>query len=605
MTARRILFFCPEGLLHPHLIIMGYTARTMMALGHESILAVCDASLERCVPKNARGVPPGLGRAATMTLCQDCSRNVRTIGTAYEVPQLELAPYYTAGLEGEIWRLIDGCGDRPESFELDGVKLGQLALADLRMTLKLMPETPLNPDSVQRLREATHTAACTHVVIGHLIKVGGITDLVVFNHYAPNAAAMLAGWRGGINVRVLGNTSLNGTDRRHIAVMRAGGFQAAERFAAFWPAWRDRPLSAEEVERQGTDLQHRLGGVTVHVYSPRKTNDSDVMAALDLPRDRRLIVAYTSSPDENSACEARETGLRGQPFRLPHGHVFRDQAAWLSASIALMRRRPDLSLVVRIHPREDANRRDGVRSQHLEQVMAALADPPANVRVIEPRMAVSSYDLLEVADLAMVSWSSIGIEAANMGVPVLAVMQEQVPLPAADFLIEPTGPGDFDAAIDRALTQPCSLERITRAYRWFYQSRMANTVSFADVLPTREFEGVPAFSLTRNAELFGAVMLGDRLPEEIRQAEPLDDLPRRLLAERQAVLRQLRALIRFVMVGEGGENDTTWRFGDHPEPGGAALAVAEGWCSWRDATRDIRRYSRLVARLAPLVAAGG
>src|SRR5205807_8907478 len=95
----------------------------------------------------------------------------------------------------------------------------------------------------------------------------------------------------------------------------------------------------------------------------------------------------------------------------------------------------DLQLAVRIHPREGPNKREGGTSQHLQKLRREFgAYQHARVRIIWPEDKTSSYDLGEAADLALVSWSSIGLELARLGVPVLTSTRGIGFLPEGDFL---------------------------------------------------------------------------------------------------------------------------------------------------------------------------
>ena len=94
----------------------------------------------------------------------------------------------------------------------------------------------------------------------------------------------------------------------------------------------------------------------------------------------------------------------------------------------------DLSLIVRIHPRKGANKRESVVSQHLSRLRDAFGGAYAHCRFVWPADPVSSYDVGEAADLVLTSWSTIGLEMARLGASVLVAFNGAgAPIPRDDF----------------------------------------------------------------------------------------------------------------------------------------------------------------------------
>src|SRR5690606_20493556 len=141
-----------------------------------------------------------------------------------------------------------------------------------------------------------------------------------------------------------------------------------------WPDCRDLSLHPQQVREIGDDLIIRMGGVGSHLYSPPKTFEStEIRKQLGLSLDRRLLVAYTSSLDEKVAAEI---GVQALQISIPdRQQPFFDQVEWLNALCHHVEASDDLQLVVRIHPREGANKRESVRSSHLALLHQAFDRP--------------------------------------------------------------------------------------------------------------------------------------------------------------------------------------------------------------------------------------
>jgi hypothetical protein len=103
----------------------------------------------------------------------------------------------------------------------------------------------------------------------------------------------------------------------------------------------------------------------------------------------------------------------------PHANtVFADMFSWLELILDLVRGHPETLFVLRAHPDET---RTGKESQETVQAWVeehAVGGYP-NTMFIPPKEYLSSYELIRRSKFVMVYNSTIGLEAAIMGMPVL------------------------------------------------------------------------------------------------------------------------------------------------------------------------------------------
>jgi len=101
------------------------------------------------------------------------------------------------------------------------------------------------------------------------------------------------------------------------------------------------------------------------------------------------------------------------------GLVFKDQVAWLEATVQWFSKHPELQLIVRPHPREFPNKRESHPSNHREAWDRVLENLPPNVRLDHPSLKFSLFDHLNSVDVVITGWSSTGVEALAKGIPVI------------------------------------------------------------------------------------------------------------------------------------------------------------------------------------------
>jgi hypothetical protein len=92
---------------------------------------------------------------------------------------------------------------------------------------------------------------------------------------------------------------------------------------------------------------------------------------------------------------------------------------WLERTVKFFAERSDLQLVVRIHPGERYAKGPSVA----DTVNQALQMIPENIHFIHADDETNTYDLLEIADIGLVYTTTVGLEMAMSGVPVLVVGQ--------------------------------------------------------------------------------------------------------------------------------------------------------------------------------------
>ena len=144
---------------------------------------------------------------------------------------------------------------------------------------------------------------------------------------------------------------------------------------------------------------------------------------------------------------------------------------WLERTVQIFAGRPDVQLVVRIHPGERYTTGPSVA----QVVRQALPDMPAHIRLVEALDPVNTYDLLEIADLGLAYTTTVGMEMAMSGVPVIVAGKTHYR--GKGFTLDPDSWQSYQDLLERCLADPDAY-RPTReqvklawqyAYRFFFE----------------------------------------------------------------------------------------------------------------------------------------
>ena len=224
---------------------------------------------------------------------------------------------------------------------------------------------------------------------------------------------------------------------------------------------RDQPASARLMADVSDHFLELLSAKNVFVYSSaRSKTKMNVREHFGVREDQKLLIASTSSYDERFAVESVRA------FPPAEDLLFNRQFDWIKALIEVASSRPDWFLLIRVHPREFPNRRDSIKSSHVQQMQLMLQTLPDNVKVNWPDEKVSLYDLAQEADVFLNAWSSVGKEMALLGIPVVIYSPELVLYPTSLNQLG-TRYDEYFSQIEIALAAGWDLERSRQAYRWY------------------------------------------------------------------------------------------------------------------------------------------
>jgi hypothetical protein len=99
-------------------------------------------------------------------------------------------------------------------------------------------------------------------------------------------------------------------------------------------------------------------------------------------------------------------------------NAFPNMLAWVNATIGFFEKRPDLQLVIRVHPAEMRGTLPS-RQPLVDEIRKAWPALPRNVFVIPPDSQVSTYAVLMHCDAALIYGTKMGVELTSVGIPVI------------------------------------------------------------------------------------------------------------------------------------------------------------------------------------------
>lgn len=478
----KILFFAPHSAIWVHAFPEALVAEALQQGGHTIVYATCGGALNRyCVPMMAHRLAAGAPVKERDKVCAECNQCDSMLRGAF-------------GFEGP--RLRDLVGDEDDrvvdqiiagmtreaimTLERDGVDVGRIALYQLMLRRKRIDLDFTETEWQEYLVELRNTLYAWQAGKKLLDRERPDRVMVYNGLYSVNRVVCKLAEQRGIPTYFMhagGNLS---NRLQTLLVGRGDTFRFMPHVVSQWPRFAEFPCSGKLLALVTDHYLELLRGKSVFVYSKTKAVQRfDARAHFGVAPEQKLLVATMGSYDEEVAAEM--VGAR-QHQSAP---LFVTQVEWVKALLSFIATRPDLFLVVRVHPREFPNRRDQTLSQHARILQQVLQDLPPNVAVNWPADGISVYDLADATDVFLNSWSSVGKEISLLGIPVV-IYSDKLAFYPADLNYLGTTLDSYFGAIEKALADGWSGERVRRSYRWAALEFVRACVFLGDSYPEVE-----------------------------------------------------------------------------------------------------------------------
>ena len=131
---------------------------------------------------------------------------------------------------------------------------------------------------------------------------------------------------------------------------------------------------------------------------------------------------------------------------LGKGRAFHSQREWILFLLEYFRNKPNWFLVVRIHPHEKEVGTNAPVSKIINEYINN--NPMTNMAVVGDEIEINTYSIAQIANIGLVYSSSVGMEMAMDGLPVITAAN--VHYSNLGFTFDPTTPHDFEKCLDEA-----------------------------------------------------------------------------------------------------------------------------------------------------------
>lgn len=338
-----------------------------------------------------------------------------------------------------------------------GMPLGRWVMSSVQSALRVSALDWESPEVVSLYREFLYAGAIVCDGVEHLVETYKPDVILLFNGRLSllRVAFEIARRK---NIRVIIHE--RGAVANSWMIAENETCLSTKRYKQMWLAWGNVPLLHEEIAATHKLLRDRRMGLQMS-WVPFTTPPMSVRSfyrQLRLKPHRPLVALFTSSGDEQWAEE-------------DWSQIFESQLEWIKETVSLFAKLPDYDLVIRVHPNTGSGDR-----QFLAGLSSLSERLPSNVRMVWPDDPISTYTLVDLAESGLVYGSTVGLEMAALGKPVLVAAHCQYY--GCPFVISLEKVKDYPRLMMKTIHTAPSVDTMRLAYRFIYHFFLSMSIRF-------------------------------------------------------------------------------------------------------------------------------
>jgi hypothetical protein len=407
-----ILFFAPYLWWQLHANYEIAFIHNLQSRGHKTKLIACDSFLKEC-DLYWHATTGG----KTSTSCDDCTKFSKNLLNWASIQEDWMGNYISHAELSEITKFVNSIKATDlKDVNWKGYPISEWVISSVHSHFRT---------NVIDIEDELHVNALRNIILGgiktasafiSILKSFNPEILVVFNgRMAPTRVALEVATKFG--VRTVCHE--RGLEREYIQFFENAGCLDITKNILIWNKWSKIPLNTFEIAKVNQWHKNRVVGRNFNFKSFNSYDDLGKLQHIALEANKKnwkIWSLFTSSTDELIS----EKNVFYSSFD--------SQAEWILSTIEFAREQNNLILFIKVHPNTAGKNAVGNNVGEFNFFNELKNNLPQNVVLIMPEDEVSTYSLIEVTDLGFCSVSTVSIELACEGVPVIASHNSQFTL---------------------------------------------------------------------------------------------------------------------------------------------------------------------------------
>jgi hypothetical protein len=475
-----VVLFIPEAGIYPYMRGLAVLGDAIKKQGGQVLVTRDTGQMLRSPIMTMNRTPINASEKERAKINRANNKILKSAQKKYKFSTIELSDLVDSQLMKEIDNLVNVSDKDLENITFKECPIGKIAQYDFILETKSPYSSEVSEEYKALYKTYIKNAALAVAITDEICQRFHPSLIINFNEYAECQAVRYSAETNNIPRVALTHPVHFGIDTSRFLIKKSAIGYFFYPHCQKWNDVKEIPITPQFVRECWDDSVFRFFGTGgSHIFSSRKNgNPALIFNKLKLDPNKKTVVAYTSSSDERHGMDIlMKAWGEGTPFI----DAFPDQIAWLSMLRDYATKRDNVQIIVRIHPRE-GSRQFGFDSPHLKQLKSAFTKNTPNFYIIWPDDPISSYDLMELADICLVSWSTVGQEAARLGIPVLAYTGN-MSYPDDDFIQVATTREEYKKRLDSLLSMTYTWQHLVKAIRLYHWRTFIPSLDLGETVP--------------------------------------------------------------------------------------------------------------------------
>jgi hypothetical protein len=384
-----------ESALAAALTFRGAEVHALLCDGSMTACAECEASLYPNIERFARFGP-------SRDLCRNCLAPAERVYKQLGITVHKYGDWLTAEDRDNARRIAAGVSVRDvRTFTVDGLALGEHAYAGaLRFFATGNLDDEPHADAI--VRRYLESALLTAYATRRLLRAKRFTSTVVTHGiYVPWGIVSEVSRQENVHV-----ATWNVAYRKRRFIFSHDDTYHHTLLTEPPGHWENMQLS----ESQERDLMHYLGSRREGLFDwivfhrPNRLEPQEMVRQVGLDRSKPIVGLLT-----NVSWDAQ--------IHYP-ANAFPSMLEWLVQTCDYFATRPDLQLLIRVHPAEISGFPPS-RQPILRELQRRIPRLAPNIFIVPPESALSTYGLMSECNAAIIYGTKMGVELSSVGIPVI------------------------------------------------------------------------------------------------------------------------------------------------------------------------------------------
>ncbi len=401
----RVLIGTSAGGFLPGAIVESMLAVALTLRGAQVHILLCDELLPACIQAMLNFLPSQSEFAANgpqQHLCAKCFSPGYEMYKSLGLSVHRYSDFISAQERQSAGSLAAQIPMREiESYKLDGLAVGEHALAG---ALRFFASGNLKdePDAEPILRRYFEASLITTQVTRHLLDSYPFAA-ACFHHgiYVPQG--LIGEVARSKDVRVI---NWNPAYRKQCFIFSHHDTYHHTLLEEPTANWEDLPWDPAMEEEVMEYLQSRWQGTRDWIWFHEK------------PVEDLSSIASELGVDFNRPCIGMLTNVMWDAQLHYRANAFPNMLEWVIQTIRYFINRPELQLLIRVHPAEIRGTLPS-RQPLVAEIQRVFPELPKNIIVIPPESQVSTYAAMSQCDTVIIYGTKTGVELTSMGIPTI------------------------------------------------------------------------------------------------------------------------------------------------------------------------------------------